>query len=73
MTDLNEAMIDARQAAAALQLPRYWFTDRKMRSRYRIPHYLMGSLVRYRTSELAVWATQSLTTQRWVKEDEVAS
>ncbi|MBS3984117.1 MAG: hypothetical protein KGZ66_00710 [Selenomonadales bacterium] len=53
-----EPMIDAKQAAAALRLPYYWFADRTMRSKYRIPHYLMGGLVRYRLPELAAWATR---------------
>ena len=47
-----EPMIDAKQAAAALRLPYYWFADHAMRTKYRIPHYLMGGLVRYRLSEL---------------------
>lgn len=65
MTDTNtmanaiEPMIDAKQAAAALRLPYYWFADHAMRSKYRIPHYLMGGLVRYRLSELSAWATRS--------------
>ena len=54
-----EPMIDAKQAAAALRLPYYWFSDHAMRSKYRIPHYLMGGLVRYRLSELSSWAMQS--------------
>ena len=54
-----EPMIDAKQAAAALRLPYYWFADHAMRTKYRIPHYLMGGLVRYRLSELSVWATRS--------------
>ena len=46
-----EPMIDAKQAAAALmRLPYYWFADPQMRSKYKIPHYLMGGLVRYRPS-----------------------
>ena len=52
----GEPMIDGRQAAAALRLPYYWFADHTMRARYRIPHYLLGGLVRYRLSELAAWA-----------------
>ena len=62
MTDNNksengiEPMIDAKQAAAALRLPYYWFADHAMRTKYRIPHYLMGGLVRYRLSELSAWA-----------------
>jgi len=54
-----EPMIDAKQAAAALRLPYYWFADHLMRSKYRIPHYLMGGLVRYRLSELSAWAVRS--------------
>jgi len=69
MTDNNtpansiEPMIDAKQAAAALRLPYYWFADHAMRSKYRIPHYLMGGLVRYRLSELSAWATRSAAVQ----------
>ena len=69
MTDNNtpttgiEPMIDAKQAAAALRLPYYWFADHAMRTKYRIPHYLMGGLVRYRLSELSAWATRSTAVQ----------
>ena len=58
VTDV-EPMIDAKQAAAALRLPYYWFADRTMRARYRIPHYLIGAMVRYRPSELAAWAARN--------------
>ena len=58
-----EPMIDAKQAAAALRLPYYWFADHAMRSKYRIPHYLMGGLVRYRLSELSTWAARSAAAQ----------
>src|SRR5512139_1021439 len=58
-----EPMIDAKQAAAALRLPYYWFADHAMRTKYRIPHYLMGGLVRYRLSELSAWATRSTAVQ----------
>jgi hypothetical protein len=69
MTDNNtpatgiEPMIDAKQAAAALRLPYYWFADHAMRTKYRIPHYLMGGLVRYRLSELSAWAARSTVVQ----------
>ena len=56
-----EPMVDAKQAAATLRLPYYWFADHAMRSKYRIPHYLMGGLVRYRLSELSDWAARSAT------------
>ncbi|MDB0510938.1 DNA-binding protein [Ralstonia solanacearum] len=52
---VGEPMIDANHAAAALQLPYYWFADHTMRARFRIPHYLLGSLVRFRLSELKAW------------------
>ena len=54
-----DPMVDAKAAAAALRLPYYWFADQAMRSRYRIPHYLLGGLVRYRMSELQAWAAQN--------------
>jgi hypothetical protein len=54
-----EPVIDAREAAVALRLPYYWFADHKMRARYRIPHYLMGGLLRFRRDELHAWAASS--------------
>lgn len=57
----GEPMIDAKLAAAALRLPYYWFADNTMRAKYRIPHYLMGGLVRYRLTELSAWATNNQT------------
>lgn len=59
-----DPMIDARQAAVALRLPYYWFADSFMRNKYRIPHYMMGCLVRYRLSELSVWAARCSAVQR---------
>jgi len=59
----GETMIDAKQAAAALRLPYYWFADQTMRTKYRIPHYLLGGLVRYRLSELTTWAERSSAVQ----------
>ena len=54
-----EPMIDAKQAACALRLPLYWFADQKLRAKYRIPHYLLGSLVRFRMNELGIWVASS--------------
>ena len=54
----TEPMIDAKQAACALRLPLYWFGDPKMRTKHRIPHYLLGGLVRFRMNELSTWAAQ---------------
>lgn len=59
----DEPMIDARQASAALRLPYYWFADNTMRTRYRVPHYLLGGLVRFRMSELSAWAASSKAPQ----------
>jgi hypothetical protein len=52
-------MVDAKQAAAAMRLPYYWFADPVMRQRYRIPHYQIGTLIRYRLSELSTWMANS--------------
>jgi hypothetical protein len=51
-------MISPRQASESLQLPRYWFSNPTLRARYRIPHYLLVGLVRFRLSELIAWASQ---------------
>ena len=58
-----EPMIDAKQAAAALRLPYYWFADHAMRSKYRIPHYLMGGQERNRLSELTPSAARTTAEQ----------
>ena len=57
-----ETMIYAKQAACALRLPLYWFGDPKMRAKHRIPHYLLGGLIRFRMHELSSWAAQSSAT-----------
>ena len=59
----SEGMVDARQASYALRLPYYWFSDRTMRSTKRIPHYLLGGLVRFRMSELTAWAESASALQ----------
>lgn len=59
----DEVMVEATHAAAALSLPYYWFSHNTMRDRLRIPHYLIGNLVRYRMSELAIWAAHCNTVQ----------
>lgn len=62
-TLIGEPMIDAKQAATALRLPYYWFADHTMRAKYRIPHFLLGGLVRYRMSDLYAWAAANSATQ----------
>ena len=59
----HEPMIDGREASIAMRLPYYWFRDPDVRSKHRIPHYLMGGLVRYRLSELSAWAASSTAAQ----------
>lgn len=54
-TPIGEPMINAHDAASALHLPCYWFTNQKMRDKYQIPHYVLGGVVRYRASELVHW------------------
>ena len=63
-----EPMVDAREAAFALCLPYYWFSDRAMRAAKRIPHYPMGGLVRFRMSELEQWARTSSATAAQTEE-----
>lgn len=58
-----ETMSDSHQASSALSLPYYWFADPRMRTKFRIPHYLLGGLVRFRMSELLHWAAQSNVVQ----------
>lgn len=59
----DEPMVDAKHAAVALRLPYYWFSDSTMRTKLRMPHYLLGGLVRYRMSELMAWAASSTAVQ----------
>ena len=57
-------MSDARQAAQGLRLPLFWFTDHRVRTRYRIPHYELGRLVRFRMQELEAWVAQNKVSPR---------
>lgn len=54
----SEGMINAREASHTLSLPYYWFSHRGMRMEKRLPHYCLGGAVRFRLSELLVWANQ---------------
>lgn len=58
LAPIGEPMISAREAAEAFGLPEYWFRDRTMRARKRIPHYHLVGLVRFRFSELIAWTTE---------------
>lgn len=59
-----QAMSDAHQAAQGLRLPLFWFTDHRVRTRYRIPHYELGRLVRFRMQELEAWVAQNKVSPR---------
>jgi hypothetical protein len=52
---LGERLIDAREAAHALNLPLYWLTHAKERRRLRLPHYRVGKLLRFKLTELVAW------------------
>jgi hypothetical protein len=52
---LGERLIDAREAAHALNLPLYWLTHAKERRRLRLPHYRVGKLLRFKLTELIAW------------------
>jgi len=52
---LGERLIDAREAAHALNLPLYWLTHAKERQRLRLPHYRVGKLLRFKFAELIAW------------------
>ncbi|WP_460566116.1 helix-turn-helix domain-containing protein [Hydrogenophaga aquatica] len=69
---LGERLIDAREAALALNLPLYWLTHAKERRRLRLPHYRVGKLLRFKLSELIAWMEerQALLTADAVLEEE---
>jgi excisionase family DNA binding protein len=51
-----EPMIDATEAALALNLPRYYFARPALRRTLGIPFYRFGRSIRFRPSELEQWA-----------------
>lgn len=59
MTHIHDAsvepMVDARQAAAQLNLPLYFLTHPAQRTALKVPHYRIGRLVRFKLSELDDW------------------
>jgi hypothetical protein len=52
----GETLVDARDAAHQFNLPVRWLTQPKERRKHGIPHYQVGTLIRFKPSELAVWA-----------------
>jgi hypothetical protein len=51
----RESFVDAREAAYTMNLPMYYMTNARQRSKLRIPHYRIGRMVRFKLSELAAW------------------
>lgn len=56
-----EPMVDARQAAAQLNLPLYFLTHPAKRTALKVPHYRIGRLVRFKLSELDDWLLAAAT------------
>ncbi len=54
----SEVLIDAQAASFLLKLPLYWFKNPRQRGIYRIPHYMFYKLVRFKPSEIMLWAKE---------------
>jgi hypothetical protein len=52
---VREPFVDAREAAFTMNLPMYYMTNARQRTKLRIPHYRIGRMVRFKLSELAQW------------------
>jgi hypothetical protein len=52
---VREPFVDAREAAYTMNLPMYYMTNARQRTKLCIPHYRIGRMVRFKLSELADW------------------
>ena len=52
---IREPFVDAREAAYTMNLPMYYMTNARQRTKLCIPHYRIGRMVRFKLSELADW------------------
>lgn len=52
---VREPFVDAREAAYTMNLPMYYMTNARQRTKLSIPHYRIGRMVRFKLSELADW------------------
>jgi hypothetical protein len=52
---VSEPFVDAREAAYTMNLPMYYMTNARQRSKLRLPHYHIGRMVRFKLSELTQW------------------
>ncbi len=50
-----ESFVDAREAAYTMNLPMYYMTNARQRTKLHIPHYRIGRMVRFKLSELVEW------------------
>jgi len=57
-----EPFVDAREAAYTMNLPMYYLTNARQRTKMRIPHYRIGRMVRFKLSELTEWQRLNGTT-----------
>lgn len=55
---LNEPLITGEQVAVALNLPLYYFNDRRKRAAMGIPYYCINRMVRYRIREVHKWQVE---------------
>lgn len=53
-----ERLVTAREVARTFQLPLYFFTRRDTRARLQIPHFRIGTNVRFKLSEIDAWQQQ---------------
>ena len=58
----KEPFVDAREAAYTMNLPMYYLTNARQRTKMHIPHYRIGRMVRFKLSELAEWQRVNGTT-----------
>ena len=63
-------LVDARSAAYCLALPKHWLNSPAERRNRRIPHYRIGSLIRFDLCELTTWMLSVDESPRPTKIDE---
>lgn len=55
---LHEPLITGKQVAVALNLPLYYFNDRRKRADMGIPYYCINRMVRFRIPEVHKWQVE---------------
>lgn len=71
---VREPFVDAREAAYTMNLPMYYMTNARQRTKLRIPYYRIGRMIRFKLSELADWQRQhgSVVPAMHTSKDEVS-